>query len=229
MKATLARIGLGLVSFGLPFLLIMTSVRLLIAPWYPQVEYRMPYFPADPYGFTLADRLEWSRPSIEYLLNDAGLNYLADLRLPDGSPLYNERELSHMLDVKILVQRMTAVWVGLLVFYAAVFLWAWRGRWLPRLWGALAAGGRWTITLILCILALVAVSFNWLFTMFHRLFFSGDTWLFLYSDTLIRLFPIPFWRDAFILMGVFTIGTAVLLIVFGGRWSQNKLAFCNNG
>ncbi len=222
MKVILTRIGLGLISFGLPFLLIMTSVRLLIAPWYPQVEYRMPYFPADTYGFTLEDRLKWSRPSIEYLLNDAGINYLADLRLSDGSSLYNERELSHMLDVKVLIQRMTVVWTGLLILYAGIILWAWRGRWLPRLWGALSAGGRWTITLILCVLAMVVVSFNWLFTMFHRLFFSGDTWLFLYSDTLIRLFPIPFWRDAFILMGVFTIGTAVLLIVFGERWSHKQ-------
>jgi integral membrane protein (TIGR01906 family) len=142
------------------------------------------------------------------------------LRLPDGSPLYNERELSHMLDVKILVQQVFVAWIALLSVYAGVFLWAWRGKWLARLWGALAVGGRWTITLILCILALVAVSFNWLFTMFHRLFFTGDTWLFLYSDSLIRLFPIPFWRDAFILMGVFTIGAALLLIIFGGRWSR---------
>jgi integral membrane protein (TIGR01906 family) len=222
VKTILTRIGLGLVSLGVPFFLIMTSIRLLIAPWYPQVEYRMFYFPPDPYGFTLADRLEWARPSIEYLINDAPLSYLADLRLPDGSALYTDRELSHMLDVKILVGRMIVAWTALLILYAAVFLWAWRGKWMPRLWGALAAGGRWTITLILCILAAVAVSFNGLFTLFHRLFFSGDSWLFLYSDSLIRLFPIPFWRDAFILMGVFTIGVAVLLIVFGGRWSNQS-------
>ena len=220
MKSIFARLGGGLISLALPFFLIMTSIRLLILPWYPQVEYRMPYFPADTYGFSLEDRLTWSGVSIEYLLNDAGLEFLGDQRLPDGSPLYNERELSHMLDVKILVQRMTGVWIGLLIAYIGVFAWAWRAGWMARLWAALAEGGRWTITLILCVLALVAVSFNWLFTMFHRLFFSGDTWLFQYSDTLIRLFPIPFWRDAFILMGLFTIGTAALLIVFGGRWSR---------
>lgn len=220
MKSIFTRLGTGLISLALPFFLIMTAIRLLILPWYPQVEYRMPYFPADTYGFSLEDRLTWSGVSIEYLLNDAGIEFLGDQRLPDGSPLYNERELSHMLDVKILVQRMTVAWVILLIAYIGVFVWAWRGGWLLDLWAALSAGGRWTITLILCILALVAVSFNWLFTMFHRLFFSGDTWLFQYSDTLIRLFPIPFWRDAFILMGVFTIGCAVLLIVFGERWSR---------
>ena len=34
------------------------------------------------------------------------------------------------------------------------------------------------------------------FAGFHSLFFEGDSWLFLYSDTLIRLFPIRFWQDA---------------------------------
>jgi integral membrane protein (TIGR01906 family) len=222
VKTTLGRAGLLFIGLVTPFFLLMTAIRLLITPVYAQIEYRMPYFPADSYGFTLDDRLKWSRPSIEYLLNDAGIEFLAELSFPDGTPLYNERELSHMLDVKILVQQMITAWTILLVLYAAAFLWAWRAKQMPRLWGALAAGGRWTITFILCVLALVAVSFNWLFTMFHRLFFSGDTWIFLYSDTLIRLFPIPFWRDAFILVGILTIGAAVLLIVLGGKWSRQS-------
>lgn len=217
MKDILTKLGLGLVTFVTPFLLIMTAVRILIAPWYPQVEYRMPYFPPDTYGFSLEDRLKWSAPSIDYLTNNADLTFLSDLQFQDGTPLYNERELSHMQDVKKLVKNMILAWEILGAAFVVLLLLAWRGRWLPQLGGALANGGKFTITLILCILALVAVSFDWLFTMFHRIFFTGDTWIFLYSDSLIRLFPIPFWRDAFILMGIFTISAAVLLIVFGGR------------
>jgi integral membrane protein (TIGR01906 family) len=222
MKDILARLGLGLITFATPFFLIMTAVRILIAPWYPQVEYRMPYFPVDTYGFSLEDRLKWAAPSIDYLTNNADLSFLGDLKLEDGTPLYNERELSHMLDVKKLVKSMDVAWDILAVAFVGVFVLAWTRRWLPQLGGALENGGKFTITLILCILAMVAVSFDWLFTMFHRIFFTGDTWIFLYSDTLIRLFPIPFWRDAFILMGIFTIGVAVLLIVFGGRTSRAR-------
>jgi uncharacterized membrane protein len=36
------------------------------------------------------------------------------------------------------------------------------------------------------------------FTGFHALFFTGDSWLFEYSDTLIRLFPLRFWQDTFL-------------------------------
>jgi integral membrane protein (TIGR01906 family) len=224
MKNLLVRIGLGLIAFIVPFFLIMSSVKILIQPWYPPFEYSTPDFPPDQYGFTRAERLKWAGLSIDYLNNDAGLSFLADLRLMDGNPLYNERELSHMLDVKNLVQQMYVAWNILALIFVGVFFAAWRGKWFPALAGALANGGKFTITLILCILAMVAVSFDWLFTMFHRLFFTGSTWIFLYSDSLIRLFPIPFWRDAFILMGVFTIGVAVLLIVFGGRAARaNKL------
>ena len=46
------------------------------------------------------------------------------------------------------------------------------------------------------------------FSGFHALFFEGDSWLFAYSDTLIRLFPIRFWQDTFLF--------AALIAVAGG-------------
>ncbi len=58
-----------------PFILIMTSVRLLLTPLFLQIEYRMPGFPPDPYGFTLQDRLQWSRVSLDFLMNNADLSY----------------------------------------------------------------------------------------------------------------------------------------------------------
>jgi integral membrane protein (TIGR01906 family) len=207
----------GLIALVIPFFLIMTAIRLLFTPFYPQVVYQMPGFPEDRYGFTLEDRLHWSRISIEYLLNDAGIEYLADQRLPDGQPLYNERELSHMLDVKIVLQGMVTAWTILLVVLAGLALWAWRAGWLPAYVHGLGAGGKLTIGLIVLVLAAVAISFNALFTAFHRIFFAGDSWLFLYSDSLIRLFPLPFWQAGFVLMGVFTILGAALLIFLERR------------
>ncbi len=44
--------------------------------------------------------------------------------------------------------------------------------------------------------------------MFHGLFFNGNTWLFAYSDTLIRLFPIRFWEDTFL--------TSAFIVLAGG-------------
>ena len=41
---------------------------------------------------------------------------------------------------------------------------------------------------------------------FHSLFFEGDSWLFQYSDTLIRLFPLRFWQDTFLFAALIAVG-----------------------
>jgi len=211
MKMRLTQTISWIISLIIPGILLMSSVRLLLVPWFPSFEYRTPNFPPDPYGFTLADRLKWSEPSVRYLTNRAGLEYLRDLKFADGSPIYNERELSHMDDVKMVVQGMLAAWlVGLAVVLAAG-IWAWKGGWLKLFKQALSRGGWITIGLILAILAAVVTSFDWLFTSFHKIFFQGDTWLFYYSDTLIRLFPIRFWQDCFIYIGVISLVSGLLL------------------
>lgn len=190
-----------IVTLLIPFILMMTSIRILMTPLFLQIEYHAPGFPADPYGFTLDDRLHWSGIAMNYLLNSADISYLGDLRFPDGSPLYNQRELSHMVDVKNLVQAALKVWIGALAILALLGLWAWRGRWWGDYRRGLSWGGWLTIGLIFAILVFVAINFSQLFTDFHRIFFSGNSWLFLFSDTLIRLFPLRFWQDAFIAMG----------------------------
>ena len=69
---------------------------------------------------------------------------------------------------------------------------------MERLLLGLREGARWTLGLMAAIMAGLIVSFSFLFVGFHRIFFEGETWLFLYSDSLIRLFPERFWRDAFL-------------------------------
>ena len=99
-----------LVTILVPLALLMLGVRLLMTPLFLEAEYRMPGFPEDSYGFTLQDRLEWSKPSVEYLLNGESVDFLAKLQFDNGKPIYNERELSHMLDVKKVVQMLLKIW-----------------------------------------------------------------------------------------------------------------------
>ncbi|MCS6908416.1 MAG: TIGR01906 family membrane protein [Anaerolineales bacterium] len=190
-----------LVSLLTPVLLTLTAVRLLMTPAFLQVEYNLPGFPADPYGFTKEERLYWSGIALEYLLNEAGIEFLADLRFADGTPVYNQRELRHMVDVKDVVQATLRVWYGVLVFFAGVSIFAWRsGRW-AEFRVALRQGGLWTVLLLGVILLFVLVSFGVFFVAFHNVFFEPGTWVFHWSDTLIRLFPERFWRDAFLFVG----------------------------
>ncbi len=210
----------ALVAVILPVFLLMTAIRLVMNPLYPQIEYSMPGFPADSYGLSRAERLTYARLSINYLLNDAGISFLGNLTFPDGSPLYNERELSHMLDVKVLVQHMLTWWWILLAALIGLGIWAWRGKWLQKYLLGLSTGGWLAVGLVVAILMLVATNFSGLFTAFHEVFFTGNTWIFYYSDTLIRLFPMRFWSDAFILVGGFTLVAGVLFGYFGRKFSN---------
>jgi integral membrane protein (TIGR01906 family) len=198
----LQRILAWLITIFVPFALTFLGLRLLLTPTFPQVEYRTPGFPADDYGFTLQDRLHWSTISIDYLVNNADISFLGNLTFPDGSPLYNERELSHMHDVKQVVQPV--LWIGYTIWFLIVGLglWARFGGWWREYLRGLRRGGWLTLGLVVVLGTFAGISFWQFFTIFHELFFTGGSWLFLYTDTLIRLFPLPFWQDAFLFAGV---------------------------
>ncbi len=207
-----------LVSFGLVFFILITSIRLMLTPLTPEIQYHLPNFPSDPYGFTLQERLIWSKISIRYLTDNLPLSFLQDQKLPDGNPLYNQRELSHMLDVQILIRYAMIAWIifSILLLIVRYFFWRWNR--LPEYFHALSTGGWLVVGLIVVILAGVMIDFDGLFTAFHRVFFTGDTWLFYYSDSLIRLFPMEFWSNAFIAVGALTIIAGLLFGILGHHY-----------
>ncbi len=220
---TFIKIFLVLLVISLPILLATTAIRIALTPVYVSVEYQMPGFPADDYGFTTADRLTWSRYSVDYLLGRITHAALTNQRLPDGSPLFNERELSHMLDVRNLTAIVLKVWLGLLAFFILAAVLSWAAKAQTAWFSALRSGAALTLVLIFAILFYLTLNFNQLFTQFHQLFFQGDSWLFLMSDNLIRLFPIRFWRDIFIFIGGLCILMAALLIMVSNRYlKKNK-------
>jgi integral membrane protein (TIGR01906 family) len=221
--------------FLIPFVLVLTNVRLLLTPLFPAIEYRLPGFPEDRYGFTRADRLKWSEVAINYLLNAQGIEYLGDLRFPNGQTappescqyyldgdcnrLYNDRELRHMVDVKLVTRWALNVWVvsSILVLLAIGLLYHFRET--ASLRAGLIGGATVTLVVLLSLVAYLLINFNTFFTQFHMMFFEGETWIFLFSDTLIRLFPLRFWQDAFIFAG----GAAILEAAAIGAWAWYRL------
>jgi len=221
---TLKKVFQALVTISTPFIFLMFAVRVMLTPLFLSVEYNLPGFPADPYGFTREQRLNFSKISVDYLINNEGIEFLQNQKIDEGTPLYNARELSHMLDVKVLVKNMLTAWLVLLLIWLLLLVWAWRGKWFLDFLLAVSNGGWLTLGIILFLLTAVLVDFDGLFTAFHHLFFEGDTWLFYYSDSLIRLFPMRFWRDAFILTGGITILLALISALSRKRLLIKKAA-----
>lgn len=207
-----------------PVLLVLLSARIVMSETFLAFEYNRPGFPEDYYGMTREQRLYYAPFAVNYLLNGEGIDYLANLEFADGEPLFNARELRHMRDVKTVTQIafVLAVGSGLLALLAALYL---RARSRPALRQSLLHGSILTLGIVAAIVIVAVVNWDYFFTLFHTLFFEGGTWYFLYSDSLIRLFPEQFWFDAALVIGAITVLCASATLValwITGRDVKNK-------
>lgn len=205
----------------LPALLVVLSIRLVMTPLFLQIEYQRDGFPADSYGMTTAQRLEYGPMALDYLIQNHPTRFLSDLTFPTGGTLFNAREIGHMRDVQQVTQWAFAfAWAS--GASAAVCLAAlWRRGW-QALVRALRLGAWLAIGLIVTIALVALLAWDNFFTAFHNLFFAGGSWVFAYSDTLIRLFPEQFWFDAAITVGALTVAGALVLLLLAWAISRVK-------
>ncbi|HCR70104.1 MAG TPA: TIGR01906 family membrane protein [Anaerolineae bacterium] len=216
-----------IISLLTPLALIGLALRILLTPLFYTIEYNMPYFPEDTYGFNKEDRLKYAPYAVDYLINNEDISYLGDLTFDDGSPLYNERELSHMEDVKEVITGSLTTWYITLAILLILFILFYKNNNLTEYLIALQRGGWWMIGLALSLAFIAGAGillnpdiFWTFFSGFHAIFFEGDSWLFYYSDTLIRLFPIRFWQDAVIAIAVIALGGGLGLALGLKRFTQ---------
>jgi integral membrane protein (TIGR01906 family) len=118
-----------------------------------------------------------------------------------------------MQDVKDVVRLVVFIGYGLLAFLLLLALVAHFRGWGRFFLDGIRRGAWLTIALVLIIAAFAVLSFWQFFSLFHALFFAEGSWLFLYSDTLIRLFPLRYWQDIFITAGVLLLLESLLLVI----------------
>jgi integral membrane protein (TIGR01906 family) len=208
------------ITLTIPFLLVVAAIRIVANPWFIQFEYSRPGFPPDPYGFTLEQRTPLGLAGLYSVVPEGrGMIELEQAKLPTGEPAFQAREIKHMLDVRVLMATvfpLALISGALLIVLAIVFRKNLRYRdVVPQ---GLGAGSILTLVLLIGLIAYVLLNFDSFFLTFHRLFFEGDTFMFRYDDTLIRLYPEQLWSDAAILIGVLTGAMAVGLLVASQWW-----------
>ena len=213
-----------IVAVILPFVLLMNAIICVFTPQYLVSQYRSADFPADPFGFTLEERIEYGTESVNYITDFTHKypdDYLAGLKMKDGSPLYNEREVSHMYDVRVVFQNARFAMAVMIVFIIiTMLLVSKKPDSLPGFLRALTIGASLTLFLIVLVGIGILTGFDAFFDAFHHLFFTGDSWLFWENDSLIRLFPEPLWVHGFTHAAILTAVFAVLILVityFAGK------------
>ena len=200
----------------IPVILILGSARLLATDSYLAFEYGKASFPPDPYGFTTQQRFILASTNIHYVRAHLPDNELSKQTL-NGIPVYNEREITHMADVQAVFQIIMRVWQAafiLLLLSAAVFV---KNGERDEFASAIQWGGLVTAGIIFSIALLAIFAWETWFDLFHRFLFVPGSWLFFYTDTLIRLFPIQFWFDATLTISVLACVGGILSAFIGWR------------
>lgn len=213
---------LARVSFGiaLPVVLLFSPLYLLVSRAFVRHEYSLSHMPSS-VRFGQEERLALSDVMIGYLRGWNTAEEMATFTTQEGIAALDAREFSHMVDVKQVMDWFFGaqrVALGLMVLSGVWLLFrsgvADVGRLLQA--GVYVAGA-----LILVVVVFSLLDFNTFFTVFHGLFFEDGTWTFWETDTLIQLYPLPFWVDA-----VWKLGATILVqlgVVYAlGAWLQRQ-------
>lgn len=218
MPRWLANLLMLIVIVGIPPFLVLSNLYVFLTPQYLDFEYGKSDFPpAD--RFDAQDRRHFAAESIEYERGNRNFEQFQALGV------YNDRELNHMVDVRVLIAEVSTFQamdgVLLLVLLATLIsLPATRALATQGLFG----GGLLTILLFGGVGLFAATGFNTFFTDFHRIFFSGDTWLFNYSDSLIQFYPERFWFDTSLYLAGLTMVEAIVVGAIGWLWGKRVVS-----
>lgn len=224
----LRRVATALFVLSIPLLLITSNVRW--AANEPRLyEYSFDHYDAEARTGVARNELDYAaRDLIRYFNDDRPI--IQTLVTQDGQavPLYNERETSHLRDVKNLFRTVFRVQEASLAFALVyvVGLFVCAGEASLRLLARTVLGASlFTLTLLGVAAAGSAFGgFDNLWTRFHLLAFTNDLWkLDPDTDHLIQMFPEDFWLDATLLVAALTAVEALALLAASTAYLRLRL------
>jgi integral membrane protein (TIGR01906 family) len=135
-----------------------------------------------------------------------------------GAPVLNERERTHMRDVRGVFAGFGLIAVVAAAGLVALYAGARRLGHPERAWAAIRNGAR-GLAIGVVIAGVVAFfAFDAAFEVFHRLFFAGGSYTFdPGSDRLVQLFPFTFWSETTMAVGGLIIVLSLLTATLAGR------------
>lgn len=201
-----------------PIVVLIAAVRAVASPIFLWIEYHRPGFPADELGFTTDDRLTYGSAGMDFLFNAAPARYLGDLQ-HQGNQLFTDSEVSHMVDVKLVMLVTMAVGVVLALLSVVIMVVLARTT-KGGIRRALFAGSLWMLVVLIVLAVLAVLGWQTFFAAFHSLFFADGTWTFLSTDALIRLYPNQFWMDAGI--GIAALVLVTLIVTMVCTWPTRR-------
>jgi len=199
--------GAWLLSVLVPVILIAANVFLLTRPAAVKLTWGTAVGRTEAGQLDPPESLEVTRAFVVGEADRSELVALGGVR----DPLYDEGEISHLEDVRVVIVRFWMLGALAALLLAAALT----GRASRSVAGvAVRRGARLTIGFVLAVTAAFAVAWGWAFETFHGIFFAPGTWRFPHDSQLIRLFPEAFWQLATGILVLLTLveGSALALV-----------------
>ena len=218
-----ARIGTWtiavLIALAVPAILVVDGFRVLATDTFVEWELGRDGFPPDLYGFTNEQRTSLAKLGLRSIEpGTQGIVLLERATLPNGSPAFVERELTHMQDVRTLFVGALRAQLVALIAIVVLGLVLWRTRLRTAVPAGLLAGSLATLAIALLAVPVILLGFDGFFVRFHEIFFSGDSWQFSNADTLIRIYPEQFWVDVSRITAALAVLQAIILGALSWWW-----------
>lgn len=215
--------AVALVVMAVPLFLITTNLRVIInSGWLYSFGFDR-HRVAEYTGIQKPELMRVAREIKAYFNNSEELLDARAVVEGRDVPLFKEREITHMKDVKGLVKGLAfwqavsfSVMVGVAVL-GLIFLGPKRAIHLTV--RGLFRGSVLTVVLLAAAGVGSLIGFDELFTRFHQLSFANDFWqLDPRFDNLVRIFPEGFFQDATLIVAGLTLGQAALTGLVTGAW-----------
>ena len=206
-------LGAWLVASATALVILGASIAPFLAPAYVRVEQdRVGVGALTGYGPSELDTIAGS------LIGDLVL-WRGDFDVAvGGAPVLNDRERSHMRDVRGVFAGLFAL-VALAVVVLVVAARRATGTEARRaLWRQVSGGARGLAIGLAVVGAIAIFAFDAAFEVFHRLFFSSGSYTFdPTTDRLVQLFPERFWYETTTVVGIVALVVALLTMWRGRR------------
>jgi integral membrane protein (TIGR01906 family) len=200
-----------------PPTLVVNALRALATESYTRWE--LDRLEPDAYGLTAEQREALALRGLESIRpGSSGIELLEDARLPDGSRAFDERELSHMRDVRRVFGLVLRAQLVTLLVLTGIALALLRTRFRTLVPSGLLGGALATLGVAVLSVPVIVLGFDAFFTRFHEMFFEGDSWRFSNRDTLIRVYPEQFWIDVSRIAAALTVVQALVLAGLSWWW-----------
>ncbi|XUX00335.1 MAG: TIGR01906 family membrane protein [Dehalogenimonas sp.] len=205
-----------LVVFIIP-LLIISGVIAFAFNFQPLYEYGFQrYAVSKTTGLADSELSKAAHGLINYFNSDQELIDVTVQKDGNPFPLFHDREIQHLKDVKGLVGLDYQVLIFSLLGAAMVAILAIYRKQARLLAAPVFWGGVTTLAGLILVSLVATTNFDAFFTKFHQLSFANDFWLLDPSrDYLIMLFPGGFWQDASIFIAAL-IGIFAAVVTFIG-------------